>query len=90
MSAWIQVICFIYSFIYGIILCLVGMVCRCIRYKILKIIINVMVVFLLSILYMYLLYKINLGMLHEYFILTLLVGYVICRVKICKLVGKVK
>lgn len=87
MSAFIQVLSFLFSFIYGGVLCLVGFVVRKKigkRYIIFNVLYNVIFVSLFSLIYMYGLYKINNGILHEYFIFVLLLGYYFMRVKICK------
>lgn len=86
MSASIQVISFIYSFVFGIVFCFVSYLCRKFSNVIIKVLSCLFIMILMSILYMYFLYKINYGVLHEYFILMVLFGYVICRVKICKFV----
>lgn len=86
MSSSIQVISIIYSFIFGIVFCFITSICRRFSNVFIKVISSLFVVVLMSVTYMYILYKINYGILHEYFILMMLFGYVICRVKICKLV----
>ena len=87
MSAFIQVLSFLFSFIYGGLLCFVGFVVRKKigkRYIIFNVLYNVIFVSLFSLIYIYGLYKINNGILHEYFIFVLLLGYYFMRVKICK------
>ncbi len=86
MSASIQVISFIYSFIFGIVFCFVTSCFRGFNNVIIKLFTSFIVLVIMSVLYMYFLYKINYGILHEYFVLMLLFGYLICRVKICKFV----
>ena len=86
MSAGIQVISFIYSFIFGIVFCFITSICRRFSNVFIKVISSLIIMVVMSVIYMYFLYKINYGILHEYFILMMLFGYLICRVKICKLV----
>lgn len=87
MSAFIQVLSFLFSFIFGGILCFIGFIVRKKvnkRHIIFNVLYNVIFVSLFSLIYMYGLYKINNGILHEYFIFVLLLGYYFIRVKICK------
>ena len=88
MSANIQLICLIYSFCFGILFNLINKL----YFKILnrvnilfKIIFYVIYIVLISVLYMYVLFRINDGILHIYFILCILAGYYI-NVKWCKFI----
>lgn len=87
MSAGIQVVSFLYSFSYG---CLFALVSYHIkkrfikRHMLIRLFVDILFVFIASIIYMYGLYKINYGILHLYFILVYILGYFIINVKMCK------
>lgn len=87
MSAGIQVVSFLYSFSYG---CLFALVSYYIkkrfikRHMLIRLFVDILFVFIASIIYMYGLYKINYGILHLYFILVYILGYFIINVKMCK------
>ena len=88
MSAKIQLICLIYSFCFG-----VGFnLSNRLLYKLInrgnilvKLLILIIYNVLISILYMYVLYMINDGKLHVYFVLVFIFGYYI-NVKWCKFI----
>lgn len=87
MSAGIQVISFIYSFSYGCLLALVSYYIKkkfIKRHMLIKLFVDMLFVFIASVIYMYGLYKINYGILHLYFILVFIIGYFIINVKMCK------
>ena len=88
MSALVQFICLIYSFVFGIVFNLSNKLLIMITNKInlvIKLFIYIIYIVLISILYMYILFNINNGILHIYFILCLLLGYYI-NVKWCKFI----
>lgn len=84
MSSYVQLLCLIISFIYGFILYKLN----CFNYKILKnkfiifrIILYLFYILDLSILYIVILYKINKGILHIYFVIMIILGFIISSVK---------
>lgn len=84
MNSYVQFICLIVSFVYGIFLYYGNKInVRIISNKnvLLKIFISVLYVFNISLLYVGFLYKINGGILHIYFVLLIIIGYVLTCVK---------
>ena len=84
MSSYVQLLCLLISFIYGFILYKLNYF----NYKILKnkfiifrIILYLLYILDLSILYIVILYKINKGILHIYFVIMIILGFIISSVK---------
>ena len=78
MSVNIQLICILISFVYGIILKVFNMIHNKIinNYNIyINIICNLIYTYIVVLLYIILIYKINRGIFHIYFIIILLLGY---------------
>ena len=97
MSSFIQLKSFMLSFIYGFLIYLVLRFNKFIIYdltKIIKYIITSICLVDLSLIYIYLIYKINYGYYHVYFILVLIIGFMINYylynyfVKLCKKIFK--
>lgn len=84
MSSWIQLICLIFSFFYGMFISFFNEIhYSLIKNKIwlFKIISSCLYVYLISLLYVYVLYRINFGVIHIYFIILLLIGFFVSCVK---------
>lgn len=84
MNSYVQCICLIVSFIFGILLYYGNKFnIRIIRNKniLIKLILSVFYIFNMSMLYVLFLYKINSGILHIYFVLLIIIGYVFMCVK---------
>lgn len=84
MNSYIQLICLIVSFIYGIILYYSNKI----NYKmfknmnyILKIIGSILYINNMALLYIIFLYYMNSGVMHIYFILFMILGYIVASVK---------
>jgi hypothetical protein len=84
MTSYIQLICFFISFYFGILLYYTN------KFNILfsnnkpfiiKFIINFLYIFNMSLLYVVVLYKINNGILHVYFVFLIILGYILSCVK---------
>lgn len=87
MSAGLQVLSFIFSFSFGCFFALLKYFFNKIflkGFKYFKFFLNIIFVIFNSFIYMYILYKINYGVLHLYFILMFLIGYYFVYVKMCK------
>lgn len=84
MNSYIQLFCLVVSFLYGIFLYYANnfnvkvIDNKCI---LLKIIISILYVFNISLLYVCFLYKINGGILHIYFVVLIILGFVLTCVK---------
>lgn len=100
MSSSIQVLSFVLSFFYGILFYLGAKFNNYITYNknsIFKLIITSIFVLDFVILYVYLMYKINYGIIHPYFLITLILGFGvmsyfykrICKISV-KLIKKLK
>ena len=80
MNILIQLICIIVSFLYGV---FINLFIRFNKRVIInsnllyEIIYRLITTFLLVVLYIVIIYKINNGIFHEYFLITMLLGYVI-------------
>ena len=84
MNSYVQCICLSVSFIFGILLYYGNKFnIRIIRNKniLMKLILSVFYIFNMSMLYVLFLYKINSGILHIYFVLLIIIGYVFMCVK---------
>ena len=80
MNSYIQVLSFIISFIYGIIFYLLTRFNNYIlenKHKVLRFIITLVFIVDVVILYVYLMYKVNNGYFHIYFIIVVIIGFVI-------------
>jgi len=84
MNSYVQLFCLIVSFLYGILLYYLNMF----NYKILKgknilvkILGSILYILNVSLLYILFLYKINYGVLHIYFVLFMILGYIGISVK---------
>ena len=80
MNSYVQVISFLVSFIYGIVFYLFarfnkGMLSN--KNNLIKFLITLVFVLDMVILYIYMMYKINFGMIHPYFVIVVLIGYVV-------------
>ncbi len=87
MNSYIQLISLIISFIYGIVLYYLNLFnIKKFNNKniIIKSLIYILYLFDISLLYVCILYKLNNGILHIYFILCILLGYGIVCVKKCQ------
>lgn len=84
MNSYIQLFCLVVSFLYGIFLYYANKFNvkvidnKCI---LLKIIISMLYLFNISLLYVCFLYKINGGILHIYFVVLIILGFVLTCVK---------
>lgn len=84
MNSYIQFVCLIVSFLYGIFLYYTNAFnLKIISNKniLIKLILNVLYIFNMSMLYVFFLYRINSGILHIYFVLLIIFGFVIACVK---------
>lgn len=80
MNSYIQLFCLVFSFIYGIVICLLNNF----NYKLLrnkniflKLFISCLYIFDISLLYIVILYMVNDGILHIYFVLLMIFGYIL-------------
>lgn len=84
MSSYVQLICLIVSFMYGIFLYYANHFNVRVIFKkniVEKLIISILYLLVVSLLYVCFLYKINGGILHIYFVLVMIGGYVFISVK---------
>ena len=84
MNSYIQLICLIVSFLYGIFLYYFNIFnIKVISNKsiLFKIVISILYLFNISLLYVCFLYKVNGGVLHLYFVLLIILGYIFICVK---------
>lgn len=84
MNSYIQLICLIVSFLYGIFLYYSNIFnIKVISNKniFFKILISILYLFNISLLYVCFLYKVNGGVLHLYFVLLIVLGYIFICVK---------
>lgn len=84
MNSYLQLICLLYSFLFGYslyYLCKFNI--RIIRKLglLFKIIISVLFINNVSLFYIIVLYKLNYGILHYYFIIMIILGFMLCCVK---------
>ncbi len=88
MSSNIQLISFAFSFFYGMFFCLTSKVNESLinnKKVLVKLLVTLVFIIDIVILYIYLMYKINNGIFHIYFILSLIIGYVILYLNFNKL-----
>lgn len=88
MNSYVQLICLVFSFLYGIIINYFNKFnLRIVNDKniFIKVLIICLYIFNISLLYMVFLYRLNYGMLHYYFILFIILGYFSVDVKKRKL-----
>ena len=88
MNSYVQLICLVFSFLYGIIINYFNKInLRIVKDKniFIKVLIICLYIFNISLLYMVFLYRLNYGMLHYYFILFIILGYFSVDVKKRKL-----
>ncbi len=84
MNSYIQLVCMIGSLLFGACLYYMNKVnTRLISNKniLIKILISILYLFNVSLLYVVLLYRINDGILHIYFVLFIIIGYIFMCVK---------
>lgn len=79
MNVKIQILSMIISFLYGILIFVTNKVNRKLNSSsfILKLLIDTLYVFIIVILYIIIMYKVNNGIFHIYFIILMLIGYVL-------------
>ncbi len=93
MTSYIQIISFLISFIYGIFFYLLSKFNYYIlnnKSKIIRLIITTIFIIDIVILYIYIIYKINHGYFHLYFLITLIIGFSISNVYYYKIKDKCK
>ena len=97
MNSLVQVVSFLVSFVYGIVIYLLSRFNKYIlinKKTFFKLIITLVFIIDMVILYIYILYRINHGYFHIYFLLTVIIGFVVTHVfyekikKICKMFVK--
>ena len=84
MNSYIQLLCLILSFIFGILIYYANIFNNNVLKRkniIIKLMLSVLYLFNMSLLYVVLLYKLNDGVLHIYFVLLILLGYLFCCVR---------
>lgn len=84
MNSYIQFICLVGSFLYGMLLNILNLFnIKLIKDKplLIKIIISILYILNVTLLYILFLYKLNYGVLHIYFILLIIMGYIFGTVK---------
>ena len=84
MSSYVQLICLVFSFCYGGLIYYTNLFnIMVINNKniLIKLILSVLYVIVMSLIYVCFLYKLNGGILHVYFILSIIVGYILFCVK---------
>lgn len=80
MNSYIQVISFLISFIYGVIFYLFTRFNKFMlsnKNNVIKLLVTLVFVIDMVILYIYIMYKVNFGMIHPYFVAVVLIGYVV-------------
>lgn len=84
MNSYIQLICLIFSFVYGFVIYFTNRI----NYKILcnkglvvSVVGSILYVNNMALFYLFFLYKINFGILHIYFLLFIVLGYIFGSVK---------
>ena len=93
MDVSIQIICMLVSFLYGIlirILTNINIYINKINNKILHVIIDLLYVYIIVILYIIIIYKLNNGMFHIYFLLLILCGYILSKRYVNFTIAKLK
>lgn len=80
MNSYVQVISFLVSFIYGIVFYLFARFNKAMlsnKNNVIKFLITLVFILDMVILYIYMMYKINFGLIHPYFVIVVLIGYVV-------------
>ena len=93
MSVDIQIICIIVSFLYGIFIKICNLINSTLiknNNKYINIIFNVIYMYILVILYIILIYKINKGIFHIYFIIMILLGYILMSKYVKFIINSIK
>ncbi len=84
MTSYVQLICLIVSFLYGILIFYTNKLNNRLMFKkniFIQVIGNILYINNMALLYICFLYKINNGILHIYFVLFIIVGYLVMSVK---------
>lgn len=79
MNSYVQVFSFLVSFIYGVLFYLFARFNRFMlsnKNNVIKLLVTLVFVIDMVILYIYIMYKVNFGMIHPYFVAVVLVGYI--------------
>lgn len=100
MNSYVQVLSFIVSFIYGLVFYLLSYANKIMinnKNNVIKLLITLVFVIDMVILYIYIMYKINYGMIHPYFVAVVFFGYIVmmfmfdkCVSLLKKLIKKIK
>ncbi len=80
MNSYVQVLSFVVSFIYGLVFYLLSYVNKIMinnKNNVIKLLITLVFVIDMVILYIYIMYKINYGMIHPYFVAVVFIGYIV-------------
>ena len=84
MNSYVQLICLVLSLFYGLFIYLVFNICnKMVKNKnvVIKFLVNSLLIIIMSFLYVFLIYKINCGIISPYFYLLILFGFVLPYVK---------
>lgn len=79
MNSYIQVISFLISFVYGVIFYLFTRFNKFMlsnKNNVIKLLVTLVFVIDMVILYIYIMYRVNFGMIHPYFVAVVLIGYI--------------
>ena len=79
MNSYIQVISFLISFVYGVIFYLFTRFNKFMlsnKNNVIKLLVTLVFVIDMVILYIYIMYRVNFGMIHPYFVAAVLIGYI--------------
>ena len=93
MSVNLQIICIILSFIYGMFIYITNIINKKIngnKEVIINTLINIIYIYIMVLLYVIIIYKINKGIFHYYFFMVMLIGYIIMSNIVKKLKKHVK
>lgn len=80
MNSYVQVLSFVVSFIYGLVFYLLSYANKIMinnKNNVIKLLITLVFVIDMVILYIYIMYKINFGMIHPYFVAVVFIGYIV-------------
>lgn len=80
MNSYVQVLSFVISFIYGLVFYLLSYANKVMinnKNNVVKLLITLVFVIDMVILYIYIMYKINFGMIHPYFVAVVFIGYIV-------------
>ena len=91
MNLKIQIYSFIVSFVYGVfyyIMLDVNSKFICLSFKMMKIIYSFLFVIFMSLLFFIILLHLNNGYIHFYFFLCVILGYIVCKVVVKKIVNR--